>query len=198
LIAVLADISGKGIAASVLSSMILGCLQLLLQGGSTPEAALNRLNKFIHSKSSGRFATMFLCSIGRDGKGHYISAGHNPAYVYRASSGSIDEWPSTSLVLGAFDFVTFEAMPVELGPGDLVFVYSDGLTEAENVNGDMFGDDRVKEIIQREGSFGVTRVHEAVIASIGEFTRGRDQTDDITIVIAERTKLGPHPSGAMP
>jgi sigma-B regulation protein RsbU (phosphoserine phosphatase) len=190
LIAVLADISGKGIAASVLSSMILGCLQLLLQGGEAPAPALNRLNKFIHSKSSGRFATMFLCSFGVDGKGHYISAGHNPAYVYRAANGSIDEWPSTSLVLGAFDFVTFEAEPVELGPGDLVFVYSDGLTEAENVNGDMFGDDRVKEIIQREGSFGVARVHEAVIAAIGEFTRGRDQTDDITIVIAERAKEG--------
>lgn len=190
LIAVLADISGKGIAASVLSSMILGCLQLLLQGGSTPEGALNRLNKFIHSKSSGRFATMFLCSIGKDGKGHYISAGHNPAYIYRAATGSIDEWPSTSLVLGAFDFVTFEAMPVELGPGDLAFVYSDGLTEAENVNGEMFGDDRVKEIIQREGSFGAARVHETVIASIAAFTKGRDQTDDITIVIAERAQHG--------
>ena len=185
-ISVLADISGKGVAASVLSSMILGCLQLLLQDGSPPVVALNRLNKFIHSKASGRFATMFLCSISPDGKGHYISAGHNPAYVYRAATGAIDEWPSTNLVLGAFDFVTFEASTVELDIGDMVFVYSDGLTEAENVNGDMFGEERVKEIIQREGSRGVSKVHEAVIASIGEFTRGRDQTDDITIVIAER------------
>lgn len=185
-ISVLADISGKGVAASVLSSMILGCLQLLVQDGTAPVVAMNRLNKFIHSKASGRFATMFVCSISPDGKGHYISAGHNPAYVYRAATGAIDEWPSTNLVLGAFDFVTFEASPVELDIGDLVFVYSDGLTEAENVNGDMFGEERVKEIIQREGSKGVSRVHEAVIASIGEFTRGRDQTDDITIVIAER------------
>ncbi len=186
LISVLADISGKGIAASVLSSMILGCLQLLLRSGDAPVDALNRLNKFIHSKSSGRFATMFLCSLSPDGRGSYISAGHNPAYVYRSPSGVIDELPSTNLVLGAFDFVQFETAPVELAPGDLLFVYSDGLTEAENVNGDMFGEERVKEIIRREGEAGVERVHQSVISAIEEFTRGRDQTDDITIVIAER------------
>jgi len=186
LISVLADISGKGVAASVLSSMILGCLQLLLQSGEVPDAALNRLNKFIHSKSSGRFATMFLCSLSPDGKGQYISAGHNPVYVYRAATGLIDEWPSTNLVLGAFDFVVFEPQSVELSPGDLMFAYSDGLTEAENLAGDMFGEERVKEIIQRQGPAGLTRVHDAIIAAIAEFTRGRDQTDDITIVIAER------------
>jgi serine phosphatase RsbU (regulator of sigma subunit) len=186
LIACLADISGKGIAASVLSSMILGCLQLLLQDGEAPEAALNRLNQFIHSKSSGKFATMFVCSLSPDGKGKYVSAGHNPAYIYRASGAAIDELPSTSMVLGAFDFATFEASPMELAAGDLVFVYSDGLTEAENVAGEMFGEERVKEIIQREGRTGAIGVHEAIIASVAEFTRGRDQTDDITIVIAER------------
>jgi len=186
LIAVLADISGKGIAASVLSSMILGCLQLRLQDGDAPETALNRLNKFIHSKSSGKFATMFVCSLSPDGKGSYVSAGHNPAYIYRASGAAIDELPSTSMVLGAFDFATFEASPLELASGDLVFVYSDGLTEAENVAGEMFGEERVKEIIQREGPKGAAGVLEAVIASIAEFARGRDQSDDITIVIAER------------
>jgi phosphoserine phosphatase RsbU/P len=186
LIAVLADISGKGIAASVLSSMILGCLQLRLQDGDPPESALNRLNKFIHSKSSGKFATMFVCSVSPDGKGSYVSAGHNPAFIYRAAGATIDELPSTSMVLGAFDFATFEASPLQVSSGDLVFVYSDGLTEAENVAGEMFGEERVKEIIQREGAKGAAGVHEAVLASIGEFTRGRDQTDDITIVIVER------------
>jgi sigma-B regulation protein RsbU (phosphoserine phosphatase) len=186
LIAVLADISGKGVAASVVNSMLLGCLQLLLQDGKSPEVALNRLNKFIHSKSSGRFATLFLCSLAPDGKGQYISAGHNPAYVYRAATGTIDEWASTSLVLGAFDFVTFEATPVEIGTGDLIFVYSDGLTEAENVAGEMFGEERVKEIILRMGALGAERVQESMISSIAEYTRGRDQTDDITIVIAQR------------
>jgi serine phosphatase RsbU (regulator of sigma subunit) len=185
-VAVLADISGKGVAASVLSSMLLGCLQLRLQDGDSPRDALDRLNKFLHAKASGRFATMFVCSISPDGTGHYISAGHNPAYLYRAGNASIEELHSTSLVLGAFDFVTFEATPVEMRRGDVLLAYSDGLTEAENVGGEMFGEERVKDIVMKEAPAGAGKVHAALISSIGEFTRGRDQTDDITIVIAER------------
>ena len=129
---------------------------------------------------------MFLCSISPDGKGHYISAGHNPAYVYRAADATIDELPSTTLILGAFDFAVFEAMPIEVRPGDVLLAYSDGLTEAESAREEMFGEDRVKEIIRREASAGATRLHDALIASIAEFTRGHDQSDDITLVIAER------------
>ena len=186
LLFVIADVSGKGVAASVLSSMILGCLQLRLQDGDPPAAALNRLNRFLCTKSSGKFATMFLCSIAPDGKGQYISAGHNPAFIYRAADGTIDELASTSLILGMFDFAMFEATPIELRPGDVLLAYSDGLTEAENVQEEMFGEDRVKEIIRREAPAGTDRLHDAVIASIAEFTRGRDQSDDITLVIAER------------
>ena len=186
LLFVIADVSGKGVAASVLSSMILGCLQLRLQDGDPPAAALNRLNRFLCTKSSGKFATMFLCSIAPDGKGQYISAGHNPAFIYRAADGTIDELASTSLILGMFDFATFEATPIEVRPGDVLLAYSDGLTEAENVQEEMFGEDRVKEIIRREAPAGTDRLHDALIASIAEFTRGRDQSDDITLVIAER------------
>jgi serine phosphatase RsbU (regulator of sigma subunit) len=183
---VIADISGKGVAASVLSSMILGCLQLRLQDGDRPASALNRLNKFLCTKSSGRFATMFLCSFAEDGKGIYISAGHNPGFLYRAADGSIEELPSTNMVLGLFDFATFDATPIELNHGDVLVAYSDGLTEAENNREEMFGEDRVKEIIRREAPSGVTRLHEVLISSIAEFTKGHDQSDDITMVIAQR------------
>jgi phosphoserine phosphatase RsbU/P len=186
LLFVIADVSGKGVAASVLSSMILGCLQLRLQDGDRPASALNRLNKFLCSKSSGKFATMFLCSIGPDGQGQYISAGHNPAYLYRAADGTIDELPSTSLILGAFEFAEFDALPIEMRPGDLLLAYSDGLTEAESVHEEMFGEERVKEILKREASAGTARLQDALISSIAEFTRGHDQSDDITLVIAER------------
>jgi len=166
--------------------MILGCLQLRLQDGDKPANALNRLNKFLCTKSSGRFATMFLCSFAPDGKGIYISAGHNPAYLYRAADGTIEELESTSMVLGLFDFATYEATPIDLHSGDVLVAYSDGLTEAENNREEMFGEERVKEIIRREAPSGVARLHDALISSIAEFTRGHDQSDDITIVIAHR------------
>jgi phosphoserine phosphatase RsbU/P len=186
LIGVLADVSGKGPAASLLSSMILGCLQLLLRGGSSPEEALDRLNRFLVEKSSGKFATMFLFSCQPDGKGKYVSAGHNPAYLYRASSREIEELHSNSLVLGAFDFASFLATEIHLHQGDLLFVYSDGLTEAEDLSGNMFGEERLKEIIVKAAPSGGKQLHEAVLSAIQVFTRGQYQTDDMTFVIAQR------------
>jgi sigma-B regulation protein RsbU (phosphoserine phosphatase) len=185
-IGVLADISGKGIAASLMSSMLLGCLQLLLSGGDAPAAALNRLNKFLHEKSSGRFATMFLFSANPNGTGQFISAGHNPAYLYRAAQKEIEELHSNCMILGAFDFAVFQSSPLELHKADVLLVYSDGLTEAEDPSGAMFGEERVKEIMCREAPLGANQVRKALLAAIEQFTRGRTQTDDITIMIAER------------
>jgi serine phosphatase RsbU (regulator of sigma subunit) len=187
LIASLADVSGKGVAASLLSSMLLGCLQLQLRTGSSPQQTLGRLNKFLHEKSSGKFVTMFVFSLRPDGKGEFISAGHNPGYLYRASKNVIEELGSNSLILGAFDFASFDATPFELDRGDILLIYSDGLTEAENPSGEMFGEERVQDILRREGPFGAKQVHQVLLSVIQEFTQGRAQTDDMTFVIAQRT-----------
>jgi sigma-B regulation protein RsbU (phosphoserine phosphatase) len=184
-IGVLADVSGKGIAASLLSSMLLGSLQLLLQGGSPPKVALKRLNSFLLEKASNRFVTMFLFAVDPEGKGEFISAGHNPAYLYRASSNAIEELSATSLMVGAFDFAEFEASPIDLRTGDILLVYSDGLTEAENSSGEMFGEERLKELIVREAPNGAERMLKAVLAALETFIGSQLQTDDITIVIVE-------------
>jgi sigma-B regulation protein RsbU (phosphoserine phosphatase) len=186
LIAVLADVSGKGPAASLLSSMLLGCLQLLLRSGHPPEETLDRLNRFLIERSSGKFATMFLVSIQPDGTGAYVSAGHNSAYLYRSATGLIEELQSTSLIIGAFEFAEFSSDNVVLESGDVLFVYSDGLTEAEDESRAMFGEDRVKEIILREAPNGAKTLYEAILTGIQDFIRGRSQTDDITFVIVQR------------
>src|SRR5207248_3555066 len=118
LFGVLADVSGKGVSASLLSSMLLGCLQMQLRGGVPMHEALNRLNRFLCEKSSAsRFVTMFLFILNSDGCGKYISAGHNPTYLFRAGAGEIEELPSNNMIVGAFPFATYEAATVELKPG---------------------------------------------------------------------------------
>ena len=151
--------------------MILGCLQLLLQDGVAPEVALNRLNQFIHSKSSGKFATMFVCSLSPDGKGKLRqrrpqSGLHLSRVRRRDRRIAVDKHGS-----GRVRLRDIRSFAVGAWPAIFVFVYSDGLTEAENVAGEMFGEERVKEIIRREGTAGATGVHEALIASIAQFTR---------------------------
>ena len=187
LLGVLADVAGKGLAAALLSSMILGCLDMQLRAGVKPAEALNQLNKYLCEKSaSNRFATLFLFLVNPAGAGHYISAGHNPAYLFRTASGEIEELPSNNLLLGAFDFVSYQSAPLSLLKDDVLVVYSDGLVEAEDEDGDMLGPELVMEVIRREARSGAEHLESKLIETIADFTRGHAQSDDITLVIVER------------
>src|SRR5205085_1060086 len=102
------------------------------------------------------------------------------------SSKQIEELTATSLIVGAFDFAEFDASPLELLPGDVLLAYTDGLTEAENSSGSMFGEDRLKELIVREATSGAEHLLKAVLAAVEEFIGSQLQSDDITIIIIER------------
>lgn len=189
LLGVLADVAGKGLPAALLSSMILGCLDMQLRGGTKPADALNQLNKYLCEKSaSNKFATLFLFHIEPGGAGEYISAGHDPAYVFRASSGEVEEVPSNNLLVGAFESITYRASPLVVGPGDVLVVYSDGLVEAEDADGGMLGRELVKEIIRIEARRGAKHLESMLLDAVAGFTRGHPQNDDITMLIVERTK----------
>jgi sigma-B regulation protein RsbU (phosphoserine phosphatase) len=187
LFGVLADVSGKGISASLLSSMLLGCLQMQLRGGVPVEEALNRLNRFLCEKSSAsRFVTMFLFRMNSEGQGSFISAGHNPSYLFRASTGDIEELSSNNMIVGAFGFASFKTAKLEMNKGDVLLAYSDGLTEAENPQGEMLGEERVKGVIRAEAPMGAKHLEQKLLDTIQTFTKGRSLTDDITIMIVER------------
>ncbi len=187
LFGVLADVSGKGISASLLSSMLLGCLQMQLRAGVGLQEALNRLNRFLCEKSTAaRFVTMFVFTMNSDGCGKYISAGHNPTYIFRAETGEIEELHSNNIIVGAFAFATYEPADLKLNAGDVLVAYSDGLTEAENPRGDMLGEEGVKAVIRAEARAGAKQLEEKLLDTIQSFTAGRSQTDDITLIIVER------------
>jgi len=189
LVGVLADVAGKGLPAALLSSMILGCLDMQLRGGTKPADALNQLNKYLCEKSaSNKFATLFLFHIDPDGAGEYISAGHDPAYLFRAASGEIEECPSNNLLVGAFESVTYQAAPLAVGPGDVLVVYSDGLVEAEDAEGRMLGRERVKEVIRHEARQGAVHLEAKLLEAVAGFTRGHPQYDDITLIVVERKR----------
>jgi serine phosphatase RsbU (regulator of sigma subunit)/pSer/pThr/pTyr-binding forkhead associated (FHA) protein len=187
LFGVIADVSGKGVSASLLSSMLLGCLQMQIRAGLQLDAAISRLNRFLCEKSSAsRFVTMFLFILNSDGAGKYISAGHNPSYIYRAATKEIEDLPSNNMIVGAFQFATYEAASLQLNPGDILLAYSDGLTEAENPQGEMLGEEGVKRVILAEGDSGAQQLEQKLLATIQSFTAGRSLTDDITLIIVER------------
>lgn len=187
LFGVIADVSGKGVSASLLSSMLLGCLQMQLRAGLALGEAAVRLNRFLCEKSSAsRFVTMFMFILNSDGTGKYISAGHNPSYLFRAATSQIEELQSNNMIVGAFQFATYEAAPLNLNPGDILLAYSDGLTEAENPQGEMLGEEGVKQVILSEAPRGSQQLEAKLLDTIQSFTAGQSQSDDITLILVER------------
>jgi serine phosphatase RsbU (regulator of sigma subunit) len=184
---VLADVSGKGMPAALLSSMLLGALHMEFRAGTGAPEVLNRVNRLLCEKSLGsQFVTLFLFLLNPAGEGAYISAGHNPVCLYRAATGKIEALISDAAVLGIFDSFVYETRALHLCRGDVLVVYSDGLTDAENPTGEMFNEERVRQIIQRDAPSGSHAVEQGFLEAIQDFTQGMPQTDDITFVVVEK------------
>ena len=148
---------------------------------------MNRVNRLLCEKSLPyQFVTLFLFLLSPDGAGQFISAGHNPAYLFRSATGKIEELVSDAFVLGMFDFASYQSRPFHLDKGDILVVYSDGLTDAENPGGEMFGEERLLEIIRQEAPSGSRALEQRFLKAIEEFTQGMPQTDDITFVVVEK------------
>lgn len=187
-VGVLADVSGKGISAALLSSLVQGALNTEFRSGTQPAEVMQRLNKFVCEKTQAhRFVTIFLFLMNDEGTGEFISAGHNPAFLFRAATAQIEELAAGGLILGAFDFACYDSTPLQLSNGDVLLVYSDGLTEAENRQGEMFGEERVREILRKEGRAGSEVLERKLLEAIEDFTQGRSQTDDITFLLINRS-----------
>jgi serine phosphatase RsbU (regulator of sigma subunit) len=184
---VLADVSGKGMPAALLSSMVLGALSMEFRSRAQPQEVLNRVNQLLCEKSLPfQFVTLFLFLLSPQGMGQFISAGHNSAYLFRSATGKIEELASDALILGLFDYASYQSRTLHLYKGDILVVYSDGLTDAENQQEEMFGEDRLLQIIQQEAPSGSHALQQKFLKAIEEFTQGMPQTDDITFVVVEK------------
>ena len=185
-VGVLADVSGKGMSAALLSSMVLGALSMEFHSRTQPQEVLNRVNRLLCEKSLPyQFVTLFLFLLSPQGVGQFISAGHTPAYLFRSATGKIEELGSNASVLGLFDDASYESCAFRLDKGDILVVYSDGLTDARNPQEEMFGEKRLLGIIRQEAPSGSQALEQKFLTAIEEFTQGMPQTDDITFVVVE-------------
>jgi serine phosphatase RsbU (regulator of sigma subunit) len=183
---VLADVSGKGMSAALLSSMVLGALSVEFHSGTPLQEVLNRVNRLLCEKSLPyQFVTLFLFLLGPDGMGQFISAGHNPAYLFRSATGEIEELASNTNVLGLFETASYESEAFRLGKGDVLVVYSDGFSDAQNPQDEMFGEERLRKLIWQGAASGSDALNRNFLNAINEFTQGVPQSDDITFVVVE-------------
>src|SRR5436190_20087694 len=150
--------------------MVLGALNMEFGSTTQPQEVLNRINRLLCEKSlSWQFVTLFVFVLSRYGRGQFISAGHNPSYLFRSATATIEQLGADAYPLGMFDSATFEPRAVHLDKGDILVVYSDGLTEAQNQQEEMLGEPRLLEIIRQEGPSGVQALERKILKAIDEF-----------------------------
>jgi sigma-B regulation protein RsbU (phosphoserine phosphatase) len=155
-------------------------------------ASVNRL--FYESTDDASYATLFFADYDDlSRKLRYANCGHLPPLLLRASGssqGRVSETPkaewlsSTCTVIGLFEAWQCEIVEVRLAPGDTLVLYTDGITEAENADGEEFGASRLLETLVSHSHLPVVPLLQAVVGAARQFSSGSDQQDDITLVIA--------------
>jgi sigma-B regulation protein RsbU (phosphoserine phosphatase) len=183
-----ADVSGKGIGASLLMSNIQATLRALL-GREASLAELARcINDLLYSSTAeNKYATAVLLTLEPStGHCHYVNAGHTEALVVRRD-GTVLRFGATGLALGLFPGVVYEQEVFDLEPGDLVALYSDGISEAQSVEEEEYCVDRLVESLRRHLGRGADAVLQGVIDDLDAFVGDAAQYDDITLLVLERT-----------
>ncbi|MGE0455380.1 MAG: PP2C family protein-serine/threonine phosphatase [Vicinamibacteria bacterium] len=182
---VLGDASGKGVSGALLMSHLLGCLRGRLDRmASDPLPSLRALNRqFFESTAPEHYATLFYADLEDEGRWlRYVNCGHNPALLLRAD-GRLDRLAATAPAVGLFDDWPCAAAELRLEPGDLLCVYSDGVTEATSGAGEEYGEERLAETLRTGRELTPLGLGEAVLRSVEAFA-GAVRGDDRTVVIA--------------
>jgi serine phosphatase RsbU (regulator of sigma subunit) len=178
----IADVSGKGLGAALLTTMLQGALSGLSMGAD-PVKVFNHVNKFLcRHNEVGRYATMFIGIIGRDGMLEYIKAGHPSPLLLR--KGQVTElYNEGSFPVGLIPEADYESACLQLEPEDTLVLYSDGVTEAENVNHDLFEVSGLSHALAGKQDVPVEVLQQSVLDAVSAFARGASQSDDITLLV---------------
>ena len=176
---VVGDVSGKGPPAALLTAVLQGILAVHAYGGESPAVTIERVNQALARRAiEARFATMFYGVLTRDGVLRYCNAGHNPPAVVGASG--CQRLDAGGLMVGAFKDAAFEDGAVRLAPGDTLFAFSDGITEAVDRGGEEFGDDRLIATVASATALEVSALVALVLDRVRQFTGDAPQADDMT------------------
>lgn len=183
---VLGDVSGKGIPAALLMGVLHGAVRSCswTESGRQHEDASAQINRLLYENASReRYASMFWAYFDhRSEKLHYVNAGHFPPMVFRPGSKPI-QLSEGGPVLGLLPAARYQQGQVELAPGDVLVLYSDGLVEAARQDGEEFGDERLAQLVERHASLPPAKIRDLVLAEVGAFTGKRPLADDRTLLI---------------
>jgi sigma-B regulation protein RsbU (phosphoserine phosphatase) len=181
----LGDISGKGVAASMVMANLQAIFRSLLATGEPLQALVERANRvFCESTLPTHYATLVCGQASADGEVELCNAGHCPPVLRRG--GEMETIAATGLPVGLFSSGSFLVRTVWLRPGDVLLLYTDGLSEALDASGAEYGDERPRTVLARCGGLSASDVVRACVDDLRAFEAGAGRRDDLTVMALRR------------
>jgi sigma-B regulation protein RsbU (phosphoserine phosphatase) len=178
----IADVSGKGLGAALLTTMLQGALSAMTLG-TDPARVINHVNRFLCGHAEvGRYATMFFGILDDDGHLEFINAGHPSPFLIR--NGVAEEaFTEGSFPVGLVPEAEYTAVCLKLEPGDTLVLFSDGVTEAMDPDDQLYGVPRLKQVLTGLAECPLEEIQKCVLESVENFARGAHQADDLTLLV---------------
>jgi serine phosphatase RsbU (regulator of sigma subunit) len=178
----LADVSGKGLGAAIVTTMLQGALSGMTLG-TDPARVFNHVNRFLCDHSEvGRYATMFFGIVDLDGHLEFINAGHPSPMLIR--NNDVEEaFTEGSYPVGLVPDAEYTAVCLKLEPGDTLVLFSDGVTEAMDPDEQLFGVPRLRDVLVGKTNMQLEEIQKTVLESVENFARGARQADDLTLLL---------------
>lgn len=182
----LGDVAGKGLGAALLMSKLQSTLRAIAPDYESLSELGERINLiFCRDSLPSRFATLVYVELSENsGTVRLLNAGHLPPYVLHGSK--VDELSRGAPALGLIKSSKYDEQRVEMGPGDLMVVYSDGVTEARNEKDEFFGDQRLISIISHSAGISPDKVGDRILQAVDNFVGDAPRSDDLSLVIIKR------------
>lgn len=187
---VMADVSGHGVSAGMLMSSLQTAFHTLVPDADSPLSVLERINRlYIHNIHVTTFVTIFLGKYDPQTRVmSYANAGHSSAYLYRTRTDEEVWLRPTGPAIGLVERFSIHREDVQMEPGDILMLYTDGITEAADHFGNLWGEDRLAEIIRQNADATSEQLIQMVMKALKEYSNGSPLADDVTLVIAKQTR----------
>ena len=178
----LGDVAGKGPPAALLSAMMQGIFAAQAAASDTPSQTIKRVNQALYKRGiESRFVTLMYGTLEADGRLTYCNAGHNPPLI--VGSTGVRRLEVGGPIVGLFEGASFEEETVQLSRGDVLLVFSDGVSEALAAGGEEYGEERIIATAHRHPGAAPSDLLQAIFADVRAFTKGAAQSDDITALV---------------
>jgi GAF domain-containing protein len=185
---VIGDVADKGMPSALFMVFVRSAVRTAVDQGHTPAETIVQTNRLVAQESTnGLFVTLIYARLEPvTGWLAYVNAGHNPALHYRAATGELTELVGTGIPLGILAEVPYAERQAQLGPGDVVVFYTDGVTEAMNTVNEEFGMVRLREAVLTSANRSAEEVAAAIEAAVQDFARSTSPFDDLTLMVVRR------------